>query len=148
MTFQYVSSKDRVIFSPNDKKNSINSNNYDENSFNMLKPGFIRIKLIELDLGPSFKEKSTEGKYSFKKDFDESCFNERLDPYCAVNIKELVKIENFKNEKILKNKDRNVFFFKLKNLNKLITIIIKNLIEEDQQEYSLVQKKPTFYVNL
>ena len=54
------------------------------------KPGFIRIKLIELDPAPSYNSSNSNPPANLNSSIINSI---QLDPICAVNIKELVRIE-------------------------------------------------------
>ena len=59
------------------------------------KPGFIRIKLIELDPAPSYNNNPAPS-YNNNPPANLNCSvinSIQLDPICAVNIKELVRIE-------------------------------------------------------
>jgi hypothetical protein len=130
MTFQYSAANDQVVFNLND---SIKSNSNFSSILNT-KPGFIRIKLIELDPAPNFSNiennsstsklksvssgnsqseyyNSENGNESFNnannnsynsnsKSSSSSLNNKNylLDPYCAVNVKEMIKLDGNNND--------------------------------------------------
>jgi hypothetical protein len=115
MTFQYSAANDQVVFNLND---SIKSN---VSSILNTKPGFIRIKLIKLDPAPNFDISGSTSKlksvssgnsqseyYNSENGHETSNTNNNnakskssssplisnnflLDPYCAVNVKEMIK---------------------------------------------------------
>ena len=98
-----------------------------ERQYSTSKPGFIRVKLIELDPAPtlnrsffthnpssipiaSFSSSSSNSALFSGKSLVRSCTDassSSIDPYCAVNIKELVKVDENNNNKETKGKGNN-----------------------------------------
>jgi hypothetical protein len=107
------------------------------------KPGFIRVKLIELDPPPHISSNLNDSarSASSKSNSTNNSASLLIDPICAVNIKETIKSKN--KHKSNNNNNQQVFASYNSKTNSTHIETKSNLTAST--DYELVQKKPTFY---
>jgi len=115
------------------------------NMMHQSKPGFIRVKLIELDPPPHISSNLNDSarSASSKSNSTNNSASLLIDPICAVNIKEMVKSKNKHKPNGNNNSNQQVFAsYNSKTNSAHIETKNNSSVPTD---YELVQKKPTFY---
>jgi hypothetical protein len=118
------------------------------NMMHQAKPGFIRVKLIELDPPPHISSSLNDSarSASSKSNSTNNSASLLIDPICAVNIKEMVKSKNKQKSNSNNNPNQQVFAsYNSKTNTAHIETKSKSNSAILTDGYELVQKKPTFY---